>query len=99
MEHKISGGTIARSLILILAVVNQMLTMSGHSLIPISDELINALVSNLWTISAALLAWWKNNSFTKSALVGDHAMKQHCAMQKQAGIEDDDCVEDKETSV
>lgn len=76
MEAKISAGTIARTVILALALINQILGLSGHSLIPIKDDMINALVTNGWTIVAALVAWWKNNSFTKAALVGDASMRQ-----------------------
>ena len=85
MEQKISAGTIARTIILALALINQILSLSGHSIIPISDDMVNALVTNVWTIVAALVAWWKNNSFTKSALVGDAAMQQHKNDSKTAG--------------
>lgn len=76
MDQKISAGTIVRTIILALALINQVLSLSGHSVIPISDDLINALVTNIWTIAAALVAWWKNNSFTKAALAGDAVMQQ-----------------------
>lgn len=76
MDQKISAGTIARTIILVLALINQILSLNGHSFIPISDDMINALVTNIWTIAAALVAWWKNNSFTKAALAGDVVMQQ-----------------------
>lgn len=76
MDPKISPGTIARTIILALALINQLLSLSGHSIIPISDDEINALVTSIWTIAAALIAWWKNNSFTQAALAGDAVMKQ-----------------------
>lgn len=76
MDQKISPGTIARTIILALALINQLLSLSGHSILPISDDLVNALVTNIWTIAAAIIAWWKNNSFTQAALSGDAVMKQ-----------------------
>ncbi len=76
MDPKIRPGTIARTIILALALINQLLSLSGHSIIPISDDEINALVTSIWTIAAALIAWWKNNSFTQAALAGDAVMKQ-----------------------
>ena len=76
MDPKISPGTIARTIILALALINQLLSLSGHSIIPISDDEINALVTSIWTIAAALIAWWKNSSFTQAALAGDAVMKQ-----------------------
>ena len=74
---KITGGTIARTIILALALVNQVLTVTGHSVIPIADEEVNELVSLILTIGASIVAWWKNNSFTKAARFGDEAMDEY----------------------
>lgn len=75
MDYKISAGTIARTIILLLALVNQILTVTGHSLIPINDDDVTAIVSTVFTMVTAIAAWWKNNSFTKAALAGDDTMK------------------------
>lgn len=72
----ISAGTIARTIILVLALVNQLLTAMGHSVINISDESINTLISTGFTIVTAIVAWWKNNSFTQSALKADEVMRE-----------------------
>lgn len=72
---KISAGTIARTIVLILALVNQVLTTLGYSPIPIEDELIVDLISYAFTAVAAIISWWKNNSFTKGALAGDRLME------------------------
>ena len=73
---KISAGTIARTLILCLALINQLLTATGHNVINVADEDINMLVSTAFTIVAAIIAWWKNNSFTKAAIEADEVMKE-----------------------
>ena len=73
---QITSGTIARTVILILALVNQILTATGHSVINISDENVNTLISTGFTIVSALIAWWKNNSFTQSAIMADEVMKE-----------------------
>ena len=72
----ISAGTIARTICLCLALVNQILTATGHSVINISDESINTLISTGFTIVTAIIAWWKNNSFTQSALKADEVMRE-----------------------
>ena len=72
----ITSGTIARTIILVLALVNQILTAMGHSVINISDESINTLISTGFTIVTAVIAWWKNNSFTQSALKADKVMRE-----------------------
>ena len=73
---KISAGTIARTIILALALINQVLTATGHSMINIADEDINMLVSTIFTIVTAIIAWWKNNSFTQSALEADDYLNE-----------------------
>lgn len=72
----ISAGTIARTIILALALVNQLLAIFGKSPIPIEDGQIEILVSTLWTVIASVVAWWKNSSFTKEAIKADEYMRQ-----------------------
>ena len=64
----ISAGTVARTLVLILAIINQILSACGKSPLPIESETLEQLVTAGFTTIAALIAWWKNNSFTTNAL-------------------------------
>ena len=68
---KITSGTIARTIVLFLALVNQILAMCGIQTIPIAESDINTLIATGFTIITALVAWWKNNSFTQAAIRGD----------------------------
>ena len=72
----ITSGTVARTIILALALINQLLSASGHAVLPIDDAQIETIVSTAWTVIASLVAWWKNNSFTQAALEGDAKMKE-----------------------
>ena len=72
---KVSTGTIVRTIILTLALINQILTATGHNVINISDEDVNTLISSIFTIVAAIVAWWKNNSFTSAAIEADKLME------------------------
>lgn len=76
MENKITSGTVARTVIFALALINQILTSTGHSVIPIDDETITSVITLGFTIVASIIAWWKNNSFTKAAIEGDKIMKE-----------------------
>ncbi len=67
----VSKGTIARTIILALALVNQVLTAIGLQPLQIDDALIEQVVAAVFTIIAAVWAWWKNNSFTKHAQAAD----------------------------
>ena len=68
-------GTITRTVILILALINQILTTLGYSPLPIHDTQGQDLISISITIIVSLISWWKNKSFTHSAKIGDEAMK------------------------
>ena len=68
--------TIIRTIILALALLNQFLTAFGKSPIPIEDETLNQLISAVFTISASVWSWWKNNSVTKNAVKADEYLKE-----------------------
>ena len=72
----ISAGTVARTLVLILAIINQILSACGKSPLPIESETLEQLVTAGFTTVAALIAWWKNNSFTPEAIRADELMKE-----------------------
>lgn len=68
--------TIVRTVILIVALINQGLTISGHSLLPITDDQITEIITLAITIGASMWAWWKNNSFTKNAIEADKVLDE-----------------------
>ena len=73
--NKISAGTIARTIILVLALVNQVLVMLGRPVIEIADEQITQIITLGFTIVTAVINWWFNNSYTQAALEGDKVMR------------------------
>ena len=75
MEHKVSPDTIARTIVLALALINQLLINTGKTPIPIMEDDVYQLVSIIFTIVTAVIAWWYNNSFTKHAVRADAYMK------------------------
>jgi len=77
----ISAGTVARTLILVLAIANQILSACGKSPLPIESETLEQLVTAGFTTVAALIAWWKNNSFTTNALKADALLAKLNAKQ------------------
>lgn len=68
----ITAGTIARTIVLIIALINQMMLLLGKQIIDISDDNIYEVISILFTIGASAAAWWKNNSFTENAIEADN---------------------------
>lgn len=81
-DRIISSDTIARTIVLTLALINQILAVAGHSIIAFTDNDIYQLVSLCWTIGASLTAWWKNNSFTWSACQADEWRKSQLEQEK-----------------
>lgn len=71
MNNNITAGTIARLICLALALINQVLVMTGHSVLPIENQTIELVVTNVWTIAAAVWGYWKNNSWTLKARKAD----------------------------
>ena len=71
---KVKTETIIRTVVLIVALINQILTSTGHSVIPVTDDQISELLTLVITIGASVWAWWKNNSFTKEAIEADEVL-------------------------
>ena len=82
MESKISKGTIIRTILLVVSVINGVLALSGKSPLPFDEEAIEMVVSYGFTIIMAFLTWWKNNSFTKNARKADELLKKLKANHK-----------------
>lgn len=76
MKKKPSAATIARTIILVLAIANNALAIAGKSPLPITNEEVTEFVSFAFTTAAALVAWWKNNSFTQNAIAADETFKK-----------------------
>lgn len=72
MNTNIKLDTIIRTVCLVLALANQTLMMTGHSVLPVSDEQVAEALTLGFTILTSLWAWWKNNSFTKAAIQADN---------------------------
>ena len=72
----ISAGTITRTAVLLLALTNQILSACGKPVLPIESATMEQLVTAGITTVAALIAWWKNNSFTQAALAADEVYEQ-----------------------
>ena len=71
LNNKISAGTIARTACLLLALTNQILSACGKPVLPIESQTVEQLVTAGITTVSALIAWWKNNSFTTAAIQAD----------------------------
>lgn len=73
---QIKKDTIVRTIVLVIALVNQALAIFGKEAFPVTEDQVYQLVTLLITIGAAVWAWWKNNSFTRHAIMADDYFKE-----------------------
>lgn len=76
MTNKVSTATIVRTVCLAIALANQLLAATGHSVIPIDNDTVQQLISAGATVVTAIISWWYNNSFTAAAIEADKTYEQ-----------------------
>lgn len=69
-----SKETVIRTVLLVLSLVNQILTVLGKNPLPFSQQELYQALSTVATAATSLWAWWKNNSFTAAAVEADRYM-------------------------
>lgn len=79
---KISKGTLIRTALLVLAIINNVLALFGKSPLPIENERLELVISTVFDMVIAVINWWKNNSFTKHAIEADKVKDE----LKRAGV-------------
>ena len=67
-------NTIVRTIVLALALINQIFALVGIPQLNIDDDTIYQAVTLIVTIVSSVWAWWKNNSFTRAARAADETM-------------------------
>lgn len=83
---KVSKETIARTVVLFVALLNTVLNACGKNPLPFSDDEVYTGVSAVVATVASIWAWWKNNSFTSAAVKADEVLKIEKA---EGGTEDE----------
>lgn len=73
---KLDKGTVTRTVVLFIAIINQVLALFGKSPLPIDSAQATDIISTTFTVVTALIAWWKNNDFTDAAKEGTAHMKR-----------------------
>ena len=71
MKKKVTTETVVRTIVLVITLVNQVLTMFGKNPLPFAEDELYTIFTAAATIAATLWAWWKNNSFTSEAIEAD----------------------------
>lgn len=72
---KITKGTIVRTIMLIIVIVNIILKHFGIDVINVSESEIMTLIETLLEVAIIVVGFWKNNSFTDNAIKADEFLK------------------------
>nr|DAO28466.1 MAG TPA: holin [Caudoviricetes sp.] len=70
----VTAQTWARTLVLLLALISQLCVILGKRSEAIDVDQWQEYVTYIFTVGASIVAWWKNNSFTKNAQVADNVL-------------------------
>lgn len=79
----VKASTIVRTIVLAITLINQILSSTGHAIIPIESETVETLVTSIITVVVGVYCFWKNNSFTQAALKADEVMNELKAQSKE----------------
>ena len=77
-------GTWVRGILLIISFVNMALSAAGKAPIPADYNELYTIVSVIFSVLVGISAYWKNNSFTQSAIQADKQMKLEKEVKKAA---------------
>lgn len=75
MYQPIEKDTIIRTVIAFVVIINTVLTLFDKNPLPYSTEEIEVAVAAVLDVVTTIWVWWKNNSFTVAARIGDETMK------------------------
>ncbi|MFP7452725.1 phage holin [Bacillus altitudinis] len=76
-------GTVIRTVLLFMALINQALILFGKPILPISEDQVTSLAETLYlagsmifTLVTTLVAWFKNNYVTSRGKAQKEALQQ-----------------------
>jgi len=72
---KISKGTIVRTILLLIAIINIGLQHFGVDIIKVDEKGIANIVEYIIQIAIILVGFWKNNSYTEKAIKADEYLQ------------------------
>ena len=72
---KISKGTIVRTIMLVIVIINMILKHFGIDVINVEESQVLTFVETLIEIAVIIVTFWKNNSFTQNAIKADEFLK------------------------
>lgn len=84
---KISKGTIVRTIAILLVVINMFLQHFGIDVINVDENEILSFVEILIELSAIIVGFWKNNSFSDKAIKADEFLQELRNSSEESEVE------------
>lgn len=69
--------SLIRTVILAIALINQILVISGKSPLPLDDANVELTISTIFTIITSLWTWWKNNYISRVGQEQKEVLQDH----------------------
>ena len=73
---KISKGTIIRTVMLALVLINFTLKQLGHDVLNISETEVGTFIEMVVSVATIIVCYWKNNSVSPNAIKADEFLHQ-----------------------
>lgn len=73
---KISKGTLVRTIMIVLVIINMALQRLGYDIIDVEEDTILALVETVIEIAVIIVGFWKNNSYSENAIKADEFLRK-----------------------
>lgn len=68
---KVKKQTIIRTVVAFATTVNMLLTLFDKNPLPFSEDELYMGLSVIADVASKIWVWWKNNSFTRNAIIAD----------------------------
>lgn len=76
MKVKITKGTIIRTIVLAIVIINMILKQMGMDLINVTESQVGDFVEMIISVATIIVAWWENNSVSQNAIRADMFLQQ-----------------------
>lgn len=80
---KISKGTIVRTILLMVTLINLALQHFNIDMIKVGESEIASIIEYIIQIAIIVVGFWKNNSYTENAIKADDFLKKLKEMEEK----------------
>lgn len=74
--RNVTKGTVVRTIMLIIVMINMILNATGNNPINISESLVYEVIETLISVAVIIIGFWKNNSYTDNAQQADKYLEE-----------------------